>query len=422
MSYLAEKLFCSNPLCETILASKLDRCPRCQESQHYCPNCQSSLRVLSRFCRNCGNVLRKDYAIEHPNLRLRPSQNISVTVKSIFHLDWEIDLETEMTASPLIARGIIVLTLASGHILILDESDGQVRKELATSPPLSFTPIITDNLLIVATKEGVIAFDLIAALYGNLSRGGLKAWQYQLNMDEQVTKPLLATIDQVIAVVKSNQQTKLIFLDKKTGKLQSDITLQTDKTTNPYLKGKELFIGTKNGAIIAIDITQAKIIASTQAGRGVDTNISPVSINNNLLFVLGDGRIWSCQTEELAANKLSLQAFGDTGGLLINALSANNKYLVVSHGFGIAVYEKYGKKVWDTQLDANSISSQALIVDDWAWVIDDSGIMFFFHIASSVPKLRQRVFQYAVSLPSILTEDRLICSNRLAQVKIFRWD
>lgn len=410
-------------MCETVLANKATRCPRCKEAQSFCPNCLSSVRVLSRFCRTCGMTLRNNWSVEQPGLRTRPTRNIDVEAKSFFRLDWELSIDSEMTATPLVARGIIILTLNNGHIIILDEIDGNVRRELSTAPPLSFTPIITDNLLIVATGEAIVAFDLIAAIYGNVARGGLKLWQYRFNSDQQVTQPLLATGDLVLAIIKSNQQTELLILDKKTGQKQNSVLIDQrgNKTTTPYLIGKDIFIGVKNSTIMAIDITQAKIIATSTPGRSVDTNISPVGLGNNLSYVLVDGKIWTGQTTDLSQGKFSLQPFGDIGGLIINSLASSNKYLAVAHGFGIALYDSFGKLIWETQLDGNSIVSPPLIVDDWAWVIDDSGVMFFFNLMSSVPKLRQRIFEYSLSLPTLLTADRLIFSNRIGQIKVFRW-
>lgn len=418
-----EKVICSNPLCEATLPNKATRCPRCKESQRYCFSCQSSVRVLSRFCRSCGTVLRNDWSIEHPNLRMRPPRTTNVDAKSMFRLDWELALEQEMTSAPLVARGIIVLSLTPGHIVILDEVDGQVRKELSTASTISFTPIITDNLLVVATGDSVIAFDLISAIYGNVARSGLKVWQYQLQADEQVIKPLLATVDQVVVLVKSSTGLKLVMLDKQTGDQRTSLFLdnRSGKITTPFLRGKELIIGIKEGTIIIVDITKSRVVATAQTGRGIDTNIAPSLLGDNLLFVLADGKIWSVQVDELIRGKVNLQPFGETGGLLINSLATSDKYLAVGHGFGVAIYDIYGKQLWETQLDGNSITSLPLIVGDWAWVIDDSGMMFFFQLTSSVPKLRLRVFEYAASLPGILTTDRLIFTNRRGQIKIYHW-
>ncbi|KAF0193403.1 MAG: hypothetical protein FD167_5979, partial [bacterium] len=153
----------------------------------------------------------------------------------------------------------------------------------------------------------------------------------------------------------------------------------------------------------------------------VDTNIIPTSLGNNLLYVLADSKIWTSQTTDLTRGKITLQPFGDIGGLLINSLASSDKYLAIAHGFGVALYDAFGKQIWETQLDGNSIASPPLIVGDWAWVIDDSGVMFFFHLTSSVPKMRQRIFEYSMSLPAILTADRLVFSNRIGQIKVFRW-
>lgn len=419
----AEKIFCANPTCEAVIINKATRCSRCKEVQNYCPNCSSSVRVLSRFCRTCGSTLKNNWSVEQPGLRTRPARNIEVDVKSVFRLDWELFLESEMTATPIVARGIIILTLSNGHIVILDEADGHIRRELSTAPPLSFTPIISDNLLIVASGEGIIAFDLIAAVYGNIAKGSLKAWQYRFSKDEQVIQPLLAIGDMVIAIIKNAQQTELLILDKKNGQKRNNILLDQrgNKTTSPYLSGKDLFVGIKNGSVVAVDITQAKIIASSPLGRGVDTNISPVALGNNLLYVLADGKIWASQTTDLSQGRFTLQAFGEIGGLLINSLAASGKYLAIAHGFGVALYDNFGKLIWETQLDGNSIVSPPLIVGNWAWVVDDSGTMFFFNLISSVPKLRQRIFEYSLSLPTLLTADHLIFSNRIGQVKVFRW-
>ncbi len=419
----SEKIICANPLCETALPNKAIRCPRCKESQRYCTNCQSSVRVLSRFCRSCGTVLRTDWSIEHPGLRMRPARNVNVEAKSVFRIDWELALDQEMTASPLIARGIVVLSLNPGHIVILDETDGQVKKELSTASTISFTPIISDNLLIVATGDSIIAFDLISALYGNVARSGLKVWQYNLNQGEQIIRPLLATVDQVIAIVKSPGDVKVVMLDKKTGEQRASLILdkRSGKVTTPFLRGKELIIGVKEGTVIVVDITQPKIIFMGSIGRSIDTNITPSLLGNNLLFVLGDGKIWSLQLNELVGGKINLQPFGESGGLLINCLATSDKYLAVGHGFGLVLYDMYGKQLWETQLDGNSIASPPLIVGDWAWVIDDSGVMFFFQLNSSVPKLRLRVFEYAASLPTILTGDRLIFTNRRGQIKVYCW-
>lgn len=418
-----EKIICANPICEANLVNKAVRCNRCKEAQIYCPSCSSSVRVLSRFCRSCGVTLRNNWSVEQPGLRSRPLRSIDVDAKSIFRLDWELSIESEMTSTPIAARGLIILTLNSGHIVILDEVDGNVRKELSVTPPLSFTPIVSDNLLIVATGDSIVAFDLISAIYGNIARGGLKVWQYRFNGDEQVTQPLLATGDIVVAIVKHNQQTELLILDKKIGQKRSSVLLDQrgNKTTSPYLIGKDLFIGLKTGSVFAIDLAQAKIIASSPIGRGIDTNINPVGLGNNLLYVLADGKIWFIQVTDLSQGKFVLQPFGDVGGLIINSLATSDKYLAVAHGFGIALYDNFGKLIWETQLDGNSIASPPFIVGDWVWVVDDSGVMFFFNLNSSVPKLRQRTFEYSIALPTLFTLDRLIFSNRLGHIKVFKW-
>lgn len=415
-----EQLYCANPNCDSPLAPAAVRCTRCHEAQLFCRQCGANARILARFCRICAQALGNNWSLEHPGSRFRPPTSVTINDQSLFQLDWQLDLATEMLATPLAARGLIILTIVSGHILILDELDGQVRTELAAQAPLSFTPVMLDHLLVVGTGEGIIAFDLIAALYGNIAKGSLRAWQYPLAANEQIIKPLLSTPEAILAVVKRSSQTRLLIIDKITGQLKSDLPLDARgaKTTNLYLKGRELFIATRDGTLIFIDVQKGQIIATARASREIDTNVPPCGQENSVLFVTIDGQLWNAT---LANQAIQLQPFGDTGGLIINALSSNNQLLAIAHGSGISIYDQFGGLLWETGLDGNSIITMPLMNSKLIWIIDDNGVLFFFNLAMSVPKLRVRVFEPTVALPMILTYDRLILSNRLGHLKIYRW-
>jgi hypothetical protein len=417
-----DKTLCANPACEAVLSTRETRCPRCQEAQLYCRACGATARALARFCRCCANVLRSDFALEHPGIRFRPPRQLTGNVGNKLKLAWQLPIESEMVAAPLAARGLVILTIAGGHIVILDEIDGRVRGELAATPPLSFTPVIVDNMLIVATGDGITAFDLIAALYGNVARGGLKLWQYPLSKEKQVIKPLLSITDTIVALIQQGNSAQLLLLDKRTGAERTIVPLpgRGGKISAPYLKEKDLFIAARDGTIMQIDLARAAISATARAHREIDINVFHCGFVTKTLFVLADGQLWSA-SKSPEQGKLQLQSFGDTGGLIVNALAATERHLAVAHGSGLAIYDQAGRMEWETGLDANSMVTPPLLEGNSAWAIDDTGILFYFDLSASVPRLRQRIFEHSAALPAVLTEDHLVFANRAGLVKVFYW-
>lgn len=417
-----DRLRCANPTCEGQLSAFEYRCPRCHEAQQYCRACGATGRALARFCRCCAGVLRSDWALEHAGFRYRPSRQIDISPTSTFQLSWQLTIESEMVAAPLAARGLIIITIVSGHIVILDEIDGEVRAELKAPAPLNFTPVIVDNLLIVSTGEGIIAYDLIAALYGNIAKGNVKVWHHQFSDDEQVTRPLLATVQTVLVTVRHKQGARLIALDKKSGyrTAEVDIPTRTGKTSTPFIKEKHLFIATKDGSLMAIDWSRMEVIANAKAPKEIDINVAICGRGSHIYYVLSNGQLWNASLNNDNAS-LILQPFGDTGGLIINAISATEKYLAIAHGSGLTLYDRFGSMLWETTLDANSIITLPLLEGEAAWVIDDTGMMFYFDLSVSVPKLRQRLFEMDVALPPIMTYDHIIFTNRVGVLKVFKW-
>jgi hypothetical protein len=413
-----DKSKCSNPSCEYQVDGPGERCLHCGEAQLFCTACGATARLLSSFCRCCGAGLNMDWITEYPGLRYKSSLRSAMAGTATIKLNWQLSFDAEMVASPLAARGIVVISLADGRIIIVDEVDGQIRAEIGSQPPLSLTPVIADNLLVVPAGNGITAYDLIAALYGNMAKGDLIAWQIPFSSQEQVTRALLATSDMILAVVRQAARVQLVFIEKRTGKRVTGLPLEgrPAKTTAPYLKEKVLFIAAKDGTIMLIDVERAEMRAMARLGREIDTNVLPCGRASSALFVLSDGQLWSAS---LNSDQLQFQPFGDTGGLIINALAATDRYVAVAHGSGLVLYDPFGALMWETALDSNSLITAPLIEKDLAWVIDDSGMMFLFNLPASVPRLRQRVFEHTMALPPIFTGDKLILSSRAGQVKAY---
>ncbi|MEW6733607.1 MAG: PQQ-binding-like beta-propeller repeat protein [Acidobacteriota bacterium] len=411
------KLYCANPICEELLTAEITRCTRCQEPQLFCRSCGSTARLLARYCRLCTAPLQTDWAIAHTGLQFHPRAYAPVPTNRL-SLSWQFNCDSEMTAAPLAARGIVVLTQCNGRIILIDETDARIRTQLQVTPPISFTPVLIDNLLVVAAGDSMVAVDLIAALYGGMAKRELIAWQLPLATPALVTRPLLANAGTVIATVKQSTQSQVLIIDSESGQIRATVALEgrSGKTTAPYLKEKDLFIANRDGTIMLIDVARAQVRAKVHSGREIDTDVLPCGRANSVYFVLADGQLCSASLAEL-----QLQSFGDTGGLIINALAATEKHVAVAHGSGLALYDPFGALLWETALDANSIVTVPLIENDHAWVIDDSGMMFFFSLLVSVPRLRQRIFEHAVALPAILTDDQLIFSSTAGQVKAYRW-
>src|SRR5262249_2946267 len=154
-------------------SQQTSRCRSCGEACFKCRACGATARALARFCRACRKDLESDWAVEHPGLKQRSrSTAIDSSNTNLTHTpDWQLSFGVEMLSPPLAARGIAAFPLRDGTIVIVDEADGRNRAELKTGSQISFTPVIIDNLLVAATESEMIAYDLIAALYGEMAKG-----------------------------------------------------------------------------------------------------------------------------------------------------------------------------------------------------------------------------------------------------------
>ncbi len=416
-----DRKLCANPICVAPLEPDSARCPQCAEVILYCYKCGATARALARFCRWCATPLNTDWACEHTQLKHLARSPIIENETYRMQLQWQLALGTELIAAPLAARGIIVIALSNGRILLLDEKDGALRQELQVGEAIIFTPVLVDNLLIVATSNRIIAFDLIAAIYGNMAKGDMLAWQSPLATGEQVCSPLLANTTMVIAVIKQPTQAQIITIDKHSGQRLATISLagRSSRTTHPYLSAEnELFIATKDGTVMLVDLSRGGVVNTARAGCEIDTNVFPAGRADSLFFVRTDGQLWRAAK---AQTELQLQPFGDTSGFIINALAATEKYLAVAHGSGLVLYDPFGTLLWETTLDSNSLTTTPLLDNHFAWVIDDAGMLFFFNLLISVPRLRQRIFEHIIALPAILTPEQIIFSSRAGQVKAYSW-
>ncbi|MBL8151525.1 MAG: hypothetical protein JNN15_16490 [Blastocatellia bacterium] len=166
--------------------------------------------------------------------------------------------------------------------------------------------------------------------------------------------------------------------------------------------------------ILIIDSSSMEIVSSSKLGREIDTNILPSGRGDQVFFVLSDGQLWTTSLVTFES-----KPFGNTRGLIINSVATTDKYTAVAHGSGFAVFDQYGTQMWETSLDANSIVASPLISNDNCWIVDDTGVMFFFNLFDSVPRLRKRVFENTFALTPVLTDKHVIFSSRLGEIRAY---
>jgi hypothetical protein len=225
----AEQQQCPNPHCGVPIMVGQQQCAQCQEAVQLCWYCQAKGRLLARYCRLCcAPLVGRNFS---------PNTEQNFTPHTKLALRWELNLATLMTAQPLVTGGILILVTVKGQILLIEVATGRVRAELFAGGTVAVTPVVVENLLIVANESQLVAFNLLTAIYGQRAGQVTWVWRQNLPAGARIIQPLIASLTTVWAITQLENQLLILALTSQTGDLQASWTVDATQRrfTAPFL-------------------------------------------------------------------------------------------------------------------------------------------------------------------------------------------
>lgn len=158
-------------------------------------------------------------------------------------IDWEVDRPGGIphTVMPLVADGRVFVGDDTGIVAALDEITGATRWEVSLGGRIDATPVISADLLVVATSDGTVAALSVT--------DGQRIWSRSV---APVSASLLVA-DGMIVVADGNGT--VTAFEAQTGTTIWTRSFDESMSRGPALAGGTLYVGSDDGALRALDAT-----------------------------------------------------------------------------------------------------------------------------------------------------------------------
>lgn len=301
---------------------------------------------LSALKNKANLVLHWSQSMSKPNkastyLKLKPSihghiiytATASGMVQAI-HKDtgqviWSKPLKTGVVSGPTVAKGYVAIGTSRSTVILLDQENGKILKQLKVSGDALSKPLITGNHVIIKTIDGnLYAFDL---------KTGKKQWSSEHGAPNLILKASASPVllDKLILVGFSDG--KLDAVDAQTGHQVwqksiafasgfSDVERLVDIDADPIVKRNYVYLASYQGYVGALSLDTGEFIwrkpASVYKNLAMD--------NDTLYLTDSDDVIWAYdnQNGQVKWKQPSFKARGLTEPLLIG------QYLIVGDKTG----------------------------------------------------------------------------------------
>lgn len=285
--------------------------------------------------------------------------------------DWQIILKKEtITAGVGVGSGLVLVATNQGIVYALNQTDGSISWQVQLSSEILASPVIENDIVVARTGDGKV--------YGLASFDGEILWTISRQLPRLTlrgdSKPLVyggvvftGFSDGTLAAVEAKNGRALWDFPISFPRGTSEIDRLADVDTNPLLVGNYIYVSSYQEVTHALDIQQQKIQWSVDV-----SSYHPLAYDAAYLYI-SDKKGVIHQVDRKNGQKLWTQE-----GLRLSSTSAPisvGPYVVVSDGdSSLYVMDKRsGNYLGRHKLGAKTIVGEPIVDSDTIYFIDSSG-------------------------------------------------
>ncbi|MCA0403074.1 MAG: outer membrane protein assembly factor BamB [Proteobacteria bacterium] len=277
---------------------------------------------------------------------------IQAVNKNKAELIWSKKLDKGIVSGPTVAQGVIAVSTDSSTVVLLNQKNGEVLWEAKVSGEVLAKPVIATNKVLAKTIDG--------NLYAFSLKEGKKLWLSEHGAPSLILKASSSPVivDNKLALVGYSDG-KMDAVDIQTGRLiwqrniayakgASDVERLIDIDADPIVRGNLVFLGSYQGSIGALSLSDGQFVwsknASTYRNMAIDSKALYVTDSDDIVWAFNrqNGQVlWkqpglkarNLTEPTLLGNRLVI---GDKTGL-IHILDSNNGELLSRSSVGGAI-------------------------------------------------------------------------------------
>jgi outer membrane protein assembly factor BamB len=292
---------------------------------------------------------------------------------------WRVSVKKAVTGGVAAGDGLVVVATKDGEVIALDKADGHQRWTSSVSSEVLSAPVIHDGVVVVQSVDGKLA--------GLSAQDGKRSWVYE-RLEPALS--LYGTATPVAArniVITGFASGKIAAVEIKDGKSlwemavtqprgRNEVERLVDVDASPVIVGNLLFAASYQGKIIAVDMTNGRILWS----RDVSTYTGMDADASNIYLTDADGEViaydqhtgasvW--KQEHLRARQLNAPRYMD-GMVAVGDFEGYVHWLSSDDGHFVARY----------RVNHKPIRSQALAGHGMFYVCSQSGELVALRLVS----------------------------------------
>jgi outer membrane protein assembly factor BamB len=300
----------------------------------------------------------------HASLPSQIEHTTFIALSQPLTVRWFYSSDLTLNLTPAANGDRIYLPLASGNLVSLRATDGQLYWKADLGGEISASPTADERAVFIATQSvgtKVTEPRSTGAIRALGREGGVTLWVRNLR------RPLRgALVANQTTLFGGSSDGRVFALNKRTGQFTWVTQHWAGFTSHPVLSGSKLYIGSDDGTVFALDQAKGIILWRYQTHGAVRGR--PVAAGGLVYFGSADGYVYAVNEADgrlrwSTRTGASVQAVAQAGdGLLVASLD-NFVYYLSLNG---------GDRLWKRQL-AGRLTSEPLTANDGALFVPMSG-------------------------------------------------
>jgi outer membrane protein assembly factor BamB len=217
---------------------------------------------------------------------------IQATNQSNGNVIWSKQLPVRLISGPTVGSGHIAVATNRSTVMVLNQADGSTLWQANVSGDSLSMPLITGRYLIVKSIDGTV--------YNFNLKTGEKVWVSDHGAPSLILKASSSPVMMGKLVLVGFSDGKLDAIDLETGRVMwqrniayasggSDVERLVDIDADPIVRGDTVYLGSYQGYVGALSLTNGEFIWRNPASIYKDMSIS----GDALYYVDNDGVIWA---------------------------------------------------------------------------------------------------------------------------------
>lgn len=320
---------------------------------------------------------------------------------------WQYTTESTLNLTPAASGDSVYLPLATGALVALRASDGQLLWKSDMGGTFSAAPGADERGVYVATEsaqaeDGQTFYRATGALYALSRKSGVTLWMHTL--PRPIRGALAASATNIFAGAADG---RLYAIDKETGEIKWLAQYSAPFASQPVLSEGRLYVGSEDGALLVLDEQTGQTLWRYQTRGAVR---GPVAVTNQLvLFGSADGFVYAVEEQ---TGRIRWRTRTGAG---VQSVAATPNGLIIASldNFVYLLSYRRGLRVWKRQL-AGRIAAQPLTSADSALFVPlggDACIVLALHDGKTLNSLEVGDDETTAASP-IIADNVLLITTR----------